>query len=784
MQKQSLRIILACSLWLLSSSAILAQSFSLSGTVRESTSGEAIIGASVSVYRLIDAKVESKPLSGAYTNKYGFYSIPRLQAQSYSVVIRRTGYAPLTQTVILGEANLTRNFSLDLSDVRMQSVSVQSERLQASAVSTVELSAQAIKRLPAVGSEADVLRALQLMPGVKAANEVSSGLYVRGSSPDQTLILFDGVPVYNPAHLGGIFSTFNADALSDIRLIKGAFPAEYGGRLSSVLDITGKEGSKEKFSGAGNISLISSRLTLEGPIGDKASFLVSGRRTYVDLLYGLIRQQDSSLPNYNFYDLNGKFNIVLSENDRLFASVYAGRDIFLPPKGSAGTFTTTWGNITGQIRWTRVMSPEFFTNISLAYTSYDFTFAEQSNPFFPDRGLYNSISQMQDIIGKAEAQYLGMSNHVVKFGVESTFRTFLSVIDGGAKFDNTFTQNERIRAVDAAVFVQDEISISPELTANIGGRATYFSNGNHFRAEPRASLSYKWLEDGYIRASAAMTHQFIHLLAQNGVTAVPIETWFPSTSTVNPSQALQYVVGVEQYFFERELLVTLEGYYKSMNNLYEFREGASFTRGIPLETQFTSGSGESYGMELFVNKRFGALTGWLGYTLSWSQRLFPELNGGKPYFTPYDRRHDVQIVATYALDSTWEFGATWVFSTGQPIALPSSRVGSLERYFLGFSSFFQTPNGVHPSSGAGNNLAYGARDSYRMPDYHRLDLNATHKFRWFGLPFQLSINIFNVYNRANPLAWQVVLAPVTFKPSIQQLSFFPILPTIGLGFRF
>jgi hypothetical protein len=430
-----------------------------------------------------------------------------------------------------------------------------------------------------------------------------------------------------------------------------------------------------------------------------------------------------------------------------------------------------------------VISPELFTQVSASYTSYDFTFAEQPNPFFPDRGLYTSISQMEDVIVKGEAQYLGLSNHALKSGVESTVRSFLSVIDGGAKFDNSFSQNARIRAVDIAAFVQDEITLSQQLSANLGVRATYFSNGNHFRAEPRASLSYKWLEDGAVRAAAAMTHQFVHLLTQGGI-ALPIETWFPSTSVILPSQALQYVLGVEQYFFDREWLMTIEGYYKKMNNLYEFREGASFTRGIPIETQFTSGSGESYGMEVFINKRFGALTGWVGYTLSWSQRLFPELNGGKPYFTPYDRRHDIQVVTTYNLDSAWEFGATWVYSTGQPIALPAGRSDALQTYFQGNISPFPPTSGVLPITGSSSNLIYAARDSYRMPEYHRLDLSATHKFRWFGLPFQLSMNIYNVYNRTNPLAWQVAVDGRSGKPGIQQISFFPILPTLGLGFKF
>lgn len=439
---------------------------------------------------------------------------------------------------------------------------------------------------------------------------MSSGLYVRGGSPDQNLVLLDGVTVYNPSHLAGFISSFNNDAIRDIRMIKGAFPAEYGGRLSSVLDLTMKEGTREKLSGSGGISLISSKLTLEGPIDEKSSFMISGRRFYFDLLLSLF----DDAPSYYFYDVNAKANYKLSDNDHLYVSGYFATDVFgVNDEFDNSDVGIDWGNKTANIRWMHIVNPELFTNFSLIYTDYSFN----SNISESDLN-FNSISRIKDIVLKGDLQYLAYDNHIIKSGLDITWHNFLS----GANFNDIDLSMEsdllgtkEINTFDIATYIQDEWKVSDKLDFNFGVRTYYFQQGNYFDIEPRLSGTY--LLDNGIRLKAALTvaNQYLHLVVRNNI-SLPTDLWFPSTENIKPSRSIQGVFGFETKVFDDSYLFSFETYYKSMRNLLEFKDDAVFTLGIPLEDQFTSGDGEAYGFEFFLNKRVGNFTGWIGYTLA------------------------------------------------------------------------------------------------------------------------------------------------------------------------
>lgn len=748
----------------------------ISGTVTEAKSGENVISLTVAIY--IDSLSSgAKPIRGAITNRYGFYTITNIPQGKYTLVAKGVGYQPFTYGFTISEnENIKLDIKLNTEDVRTQEVVVEADRQEdaVNRISTVGIAPSFISKMPSIGGEVDVFRALQLLPGVKQSNELSSGLYVRGGSPDQNLTLLDGVIVYNPIHLGGFLSVFNADALRDIKLIKGAFPAEYGGRLSSVLDMTMKEGTKEKISGAGGISLISSRLTLEGPIDDNSTFMISGRRMYLDLLTALATKDKDEVPTYYFYDLNAKVNYKLSDNDRLFLSGFLCEDVLSEPEDAEENFDIFWGNKTANLRWMHIVSPLLFTNFSLIYT--DYSFGTDLYDKYNKSNNFKSNSHIQDIMLRGEAQYFPLANHKIKLGVETIWHNFLS--KSAANFDiselNDLFVKKDLTSLEASIFIQDEIQITEKLSANIGTRAYYFQEGNYFAIEPRISGSYKVAENTSINLSGALAHQFLHLIVRNDIT-LPTDLWFPSTDKVNPSKSWQGVLGVEHIFNNGEYLLSAELYYKEMRNLLEYKDSASFSFGIPLEDQFTKGIGESYGLELFLNKRIGSFTGWIGYTLSWTRRKFDELNNGKWFYPRYDRRHDVNFVITYTLGNRWELGATWYYGTGQAYTMPT---GSYTFDEIGGGGYY----------GEDSKYQFTERNGARLPSFHKLDLNFMYKYTWFGLPWQLSLNIYNAYNQKNPFAWYISSDwddnTGTSTKKLKQITLFPIIPTIGLSFKF
>lgn len=793
---------------------LFSQNATVSGVVSEAASGEAVIGVNVILSKDEKAASASSIVRGARTNKFGFYSIPNAPQGSYFLIIRGIGYRPYVKAITISKPDeaIRQNVPLAVQTSKSGEVMVQAERGEVkptSNISAVELKAEMVRKLPTIGGEADVFRMLQYMPGIKSGSEVSSGLYVRGGSPDQNLVLLDGVIVYNPSHLGGFLSVFNNDAIRDVRVIKGAFPAEYGGRLSSVIDLTMKEGSKEKIGGTANLSLIAARATVEGPIGEDITFMVSGRRTYLDPIIALgaaVTGQQSQL-NYYFYDLNAKLNYKLSDNDRFFLSGYFGNDVLSSAAGGAGTdaelrFGIDWGNATGNFRWMHIASPNFFTNFSAIYTDYrngiNIGFGSGANEVG-----FTTFSQIRDISLKGDAQWIAAQEHTVKFGVDATFHRFTTLVESKSiPFQQALGQlgaENTIDALEASVYAQDEWDVTPNLSLNLGMRMAYFQRGDRFLPEPRASFSYN-LSDAfalpgteiYVKGAFAVANQFLHLVIRNDV-ALPTDTWFPATDRIKPANAVQYVLGVDTKLFDGEYGFSVEGYYKSMQNLYEFKDNAPFGLLTPSEDVLTEGIGDAYGVEFFLERRMGNFTGWIGYTLSWATRTFAELNDGRPFFPRFDRRHDISLVGTYKFSDEWEIGATWTYTTGQAFTMPSGQysfptVGGIAQGFPLIQS---------------QRINYTERNGFRLPDFHKLDVNLTHFFTWLGLPFNASLSVYNLYNRQNPFSWVVRYgqAPTAttpmpivgetvarsssrLVPSIQQTALFGIIPTLSIGFKF
>ncbi|MBM4150815.1 MAG: TonB-dependent receptor [Ignavibacteria bacterium] len=753
---------------------------SLSGIISDSLSKETLIGVTVRITK------DGVTKRGAYTNKFGFYSLPNIPSGTYTLLISSVGYESKSFQVNISNQDIRLDISMKQSAKRTQEVTVSANREEKASqyTNTMTLSTEFLKQMPAIGGEVDVFRVLQLMPGVKSVGELSSGLYVRGGSPDQNLTLLDGVIVYNPSHLGGFLSTFNSDALKDINLLKGGFPAEYGGRLSSVLDMTMREGTKEKITGKGGISLIASRLTVEGPINEQSSFMISGRRMYLDAITALASSEvRENSPTYYFYDLNAKVNYQLGENDRLFISGYFGRDVLNEPesaKDQGSVFNIDWGNSTFNSRWMHIFSPKVFTNFSLIYTDYQFgTEIGQSSSGSGGSSttFFSSFSKIRDFMMRGDMQYFAGEDHVVKVGFEAINHQFYSnATDSiGSSFNDLVLRTRSRDALEAAFYAQDEWKLTNALSMNIGSRVYYFQNGNYLAFEPRMSGRFTVSDGWNVNASFARAHQFLHLIIRNNI-ALPTDLWFPSTETIKPSMSDQMTGGIEYISNDQVWRFTADAYYKKMSNLYEYKDTASFALGLPLEDQFTSGRGESYGMELFLNKRIGNLTGWLGYTLSWTTRTFAELNQGRTFYPRYDRRHDLSLALTYKLGESWELGATWVYGTGQAFTMPTGKYVVRDFTYFGFSGWTRYA------------YDYSQRNGYRLPAFHKLDLNFAHTFTWFGLPMVFNINIYNAYNRLNPFAQYVVneydSSTGKSKPVVKQLTLFPFLPTIGLQFSF
>jgi hypothetical protein len=766
-----------------------AETSVISGILRDAASGEVVIGITVLLSR-DSALVSSRSIvRGTRTNKFGFYSLVDVPEGSWFLIVRGVGYKTSVTRLSVGSEknNVVMNLHLEPQSTKTQEVTVTAQRgLRESvqAISRVEVSADLIKKLPALAGETDLFRTLQFLPGIQTASEISSGLYVRGGTPDQNLTLLDGAIVYNPSHLGGFLSTFNGDALRDIRVYKGSFPAEYGGRLSSVIDLTMKEGSTKSVHGLVSLGSLTARGLVEGPIGSSsATFMISGRRMVYDLILGLtskiIGLDEAFLPVYYFYDFNGKVNYKISDDNHLYLSGYLGRDVFRFSLNNFLGLGLEWGNATGNMRWMHIVSPTIFMNSSLIFTNYDYGVSYTLKTGVQDQ-TFSTLSQIQDWTLRTEIQYTPDAVHSIKSGAEVTLHTFHNRVQAITADNATHNQ---LSGIEASVFAQDEWSLTDRLALNIGLRSSWFQAGGQFNLEPRVAGSFALTDDIRLNASFSSVNQYVHLLSRNDV-SLPSDIWLPATGSILPSNAVQYVIGSEMQLFGGEISFVLEAYYKSMRNLYEYRDGTVLnTININnLDADLTRGVGESYGLEALLERRIGNISGWISYTLSWSTRTFPELNGGRTFAPRYDKRHNLSLALNYKLNEKWEFGATWTYTSGQPITLPSGQAD------------FPDLQGNEPLQ-ANFSPAYHftERNGARMPAYHhRLDVSATYKTTLFGLPCEYFVSVYNAYNQQNPFAWFISTAPVSLtsrsaaatKPTIQQLTLFPFFPSVGLSLRF
>ncbi len=771
---QVLTLVLTSSLFIYSQE----RTVSISGLVTEEKTGEAVIGANILIYT--DSLRQTEFIRGAATNRFGFYSIPALQTGTYFIFISSIGYETVSKKIILSDTVSYRRIDFKLRErpYILGEVVVEDRRESdfSRTTSTIEVDPALVQKLPSLGGEPDIFRALQLLPGVTAATEISTGLYVRGGSPDQNLTLIDGVVVYNPSHLGGFASTFNSDVLRNIRLIKGAFPAEYGGRLSSVLDITMREGTREKFTGSANFNTISSRLTIEGPLDTSSTFILSGRKMYLDKILP-ISNNFNSIPRYDFYDLNGKVNYRISDKDRIFFSGFLSRDnIVEAPNSKDVGFDISWRNATANLTWTSFSSATSFNNTSLMYTNYNFsTLIKDKLPVDEPLDFFTS-SEIHDFLLRRESQIFFSDKHAVKAGAELVYHNFSTTTSDFfiKELEYKPFYGKQLNALEAAIYIQDEWTITPDLRANIGSRFYYFNTGKLLTFEPRASLTYYLLDRFIIRTAFAIAHQSLHLLSRNDV-YLPTDVWYPSSDVIKPARSVQGAIGFEVTSMDRSFLFVIDGYYKDLKNLYEYRTNSDFSFGSNIEDQLTVGRGEAYGFELFLNKRIGNINGWVGYTLAWTKRYFDELNRGNFFYPRYDRRHDISLVMSYDVTSNLSFGATWTYGTGQAFFLPIGQ--------------YQIVDLVNPNTNK-KSIYYenSSRDAFRLPPFHKLDLSLRYNTLMFNQEIEINLNVYNVYNRFNVfskyIGYRIDEETGERLPILKQFTLFPFLPTIGVNFKF
>jgi len=765
---------------LLITTVVVAQSnnVTISGLITNKQTGDPLIGTNILLYK-DSISANSLPFKGASTNRYGFYAIPNVPKGNYVLVFRNLGFTTVVEKLNIKLSHGTINLSVQMKpkDVELEEIVVKGEKHKESSISTINISPELLKMLPRFSGELNIFKSLQMLPGVQTASEMSNGLYVRGGSPDQTLTLIDGVMMYNPAHLGNIASAFNSDAVYDIRLIKGAYPAEYGGRLSSVLDIKLKSGNKEREKGKLGIGSIMSFGTIEGPISENTTYMISSRIMYYDFIQSKFDNK-SKIPRYNFIDLNSKFNYFFGDNSILSLSGNYNTDhIYNPPLTEDFTYDIGWKNTTLTLNWFKISERSVFINLSAGYINYIVKSALDniSNPLAED---YFSLSDLKDFFIKAHIEYVMNEYHKLKSGVEVGLHvyTLLNRNFYDPVLETAPDYEENLLSTEASLFIQDEWRILPALSTNIGIRGTYFKDSGKLKFEPRISFVYGLSDNFFFKGACAVANQFLHLITRNDIT-LPTDLWYPSSKKILPSNSTQYVAGWDLYFNEKEYLLSVEGYYRTMKNIYEFKDIREYDRNISIEENFTQGEGEAYGIEFFFNKRTGNFSGWLGYTLSWSRRLFEHLNAGRIFFPRYDRRHDVSVVLGYKVNDQLSFGLTWTFATGQGYTIPNSQY-----VFL--------PLGVREERERRIQFNYTNRNGFKLPDYHKLDLSANYKFILNNLNIEAFINLQNVYNRKNAFA-RYIAYDVEEKngeenrvPKLKQITLMPFVPTFGIVIRF
>lgn len=791
-----------------------AQSYTISGTVTDRETGETLIGVTV---------LDKHSKKGTLTDANGRFSLT-LKKDSVDLQVSYVGYSPLSEQFFL-DANRTYHFQL-FHSIELKEVVVTAERVQdvkSSQMSATEMPIEQIKAIPVLFGEADIVKAIQLLPGVQSGNEGSSGMYVRGGGPDENLYLLDGVVLYNVNHMGGFFSAFNTDAVKNVTLYKGSFPARFGGRLSSVLDVTANNGNNQQLHGNLSIGLISAKVSLEGPIvKERTTFNISARRTYADIFMVPIikavqerrgesneNDNDKFKAGYWFYDINAKATHKFSDRSRLFASFYMGSD-----KVYANVRTSTslgedqyldtkdrWGNILAALRWNFELTPKIFMNATASYTRYTNSLyggvaksaagasAQQSTI----TGEYNS--GIQDLTVRTDFTYTPNPNHSVRFGAYYTHHWFTpEVIEGHVNYFDQVQMSDTLTvdtstgvvmtlANEYVLFAEDDWSIGQMVKVNYGLHLSGFQVENSFypSIQPRLSGRLLLTDDLSLKVGYAYMNQYMHLLSTTGI-SLPTDLWLPVTDRVKPMKAHQVALGLF-YSWSGIADFSVEGYYKHMSNLLEYKDGMTlFGSTANWEDMVVTGDGWAYGVEFLVQRSIGKFTGWIGYTWSRTMHQFNRegnvLNNGKPFPAKYDRRHDVSIVLSYKFNKNIDISATWVFSSGNALTL------AMQRY----PQASDDPEDYNTTQGEQSLSYISSRNNFRMPNYHRLDLGANfHRtFKNPRLHRTISVSVYNVYNRKNPYMLYVSneKSYQGYGSALMQLSLFPILPSVAYTFYF
>ncbi len=752
------------------------QKYTISGNIKDFATGEDLIGATV--------LIEGATHRGTVSNSYGFYSIS-LPASEYKIRFQYIGYESQTITVTLSE-NQVIDIELKEKTVELGNIVVTGERADKNVTSVemgnVKLTPKQIESIPVLFGEHDILKTIQLMPGVKSAGEGNSGFYVRGGGIDQNLILLDEAPVYNASHLLGFFSVFNSEAIKSANLMKGSIPAEFGGRASSVFDIKMKEGNMKKFGVTGNIGLISSNLAVEGPIKkDKGSFIVSGRRTYADMFLVFSKKEDIKNTTLYFYDLNLKSNYKINKNNRIYLSGYFGRDNF----GYAKEFGFDWGSITGTLRWNHNFNGKLFSNTSFIVSNYSYNINIFDAADILIRSEINDINLKQNFTLYANAQ------NTIKFGGNVIFHNVLpGEITVSEGFSLESDKISRRRAIEWAGYISNNQKISEQFKVYYGLRLALFSNvgpgefyefdetgklintinKEHFGIvktqgglEPRVGLNYTINRKSSLKASYNRIYQFLHLLS-NSTTTTPTDLWLPSSNNVKPQISDQISLGYFRNFKENEYETSLEIYYKDLKNQIDYKNGAELVYNATVESELVFGKGWAYGAELMVKRNFGRLNGWVSYTWAKTMRQFDLINKGNPFPARHDRTHDLSVVGMFDITRKLKLSATWIFYTGNAVTFPSGKY-EIEGQTVAY---------------------YTERNGYRMPNYHRFDLGLTWQ-RKKTERFESSWNfsVYNVYAREN--AYFIDFRESDENPNVTeavQFAIFKVIPSVSYKFKF
>ncbi len=775
-QLQNVLILAATVLFLYQTSYAQDSQHTISGYIKDVENGETLIGANI--------YLKNKPGIGTTANNYGFYSLTLAEGE-YTLVFSYLGFQDqeiavklvsdkkininLTSGVLLKELIVEENSSID--------------QVQNTSMGRIELSTENVKKIPALLGEVDVLKTLQLLPGVSSSDEGSAGFYVRGGGADQNLLLLDEAPVYNSGHMLGFFSIFNSDAIKNTTLIKGSMPANYGGRLSSVIDIQMKEGNDKHYAAEGGIGLISSRLTVEGPIDrERSSFIVSARRTYaLDLAQPAINKTDFAGTNYYFYDLNAKFNYRFSDRDHIYFSGYFGRDILRYNSSDLGfKLNMPYGNNTATFRWNHLVSKKMFMNTTLLYNGYDFKLTGEQDIF-----QFQVTNGVRDYQAKLDLDYYPRPGRFIRFGGNIIHHKFTPNLVQGRSGEVDFTSGFQSKyGLESAIYYQDEIKLSRVITVNLGLRLSRFDQVGPYTfpdktyndlqpiktysaLEPRLFSTILLNPVTSIKLGYNRNAQYAHLVT-NSASTLPTDVWVASSTAVKPQIGHQWSIGWFKSLDNGYWNVSVETFYKILQNQIDYKETYTSNQSVELEEAFVFGKGAAYGAELFLQKQKGSLTGWLGYTYTRSWRSFKDIEGGRKYPASFEKPHDLELVLNYELSKKWNFGSTFVYGTGKPFT-PLRSVYYIDQALV---------------------TRYGPRNSARYQDYHRMDLaanftprpNSTKKFKstW-------AFSIYNVYNRKNPFFINYDLdsdlATGRAKATAYKISLFPVIPSVTWNFK-